>query len=311
MSGLMTVFWKELGDAFTSKRFIMLFGLIALAGVFAIYVAAQTIKDVAPEAQFVFLKLFTVSGERLPSFLTFIAFFVPVVGIALGFDAINGEKNSGTMSWLLSQPIFRDTVINGKFLSGIATIAVMLVSICLLVTGVGLRMIGVPPSPEEMIRLLAFLTVGIVYGAFWLALAMLFSILFRRVATSVLASVAVWIFFMFFMFMVAGIVADVLAPVDEAARVEELRRNAEISRMVMRISPITLFQEAMTTLLDPLKRTLGFVTLAEIRWWIPGALPLGQSLLLVWPHLVGLIAMTVVCFALSYAKFMRDEIKST
>ena len=311
MQGLITVFEKELADDFTSKRFMILFALILLAGLFAIYVAAQTIKEVAPEAQFVFLKLFTTSGEGLPSFLTFIVFFVPIVSIALGFDAINNERNSGTMSRLLSHPIFRDAVINGKFLAGVVSIAIMLLSIVMLVAGVGLRMIGVPPSSEEIIRLMAFLAIGVVYGAFWLGLAILFSIFFRRVATSALASIAVWIFFIFFMPMLAGVVANMLVPIDEAARPAELLRNAEVSGMIMRISPTTLFQEAVITLLDPLIRTLGFVTLAEIGWMIPGPLSLSQSLLLVWPHLASLIALTVVCFAISYVKFMREEIRSS
>ena len=39
-------------------------------------------------------------------------------------------------------------------------------------------------------------------------------------------------------------------------------------------------------------------------------LPLGQSLLVVWPQLTGLIAATVICFAISYIMFMRREIRS-
>ncbi len=113
------------------------------------------------------------------------------------------------------------------------------------------------------------------------------------------------------MFMVAGLVANMLVPIDEASRPAELLRNAEVGRMVMRVSPITLFQEVVVTLLDPLIRTLGFITLAEIGWMIPNPLSLGQSLLLVWPHLVSLMALTAVCFAISYVKFMREEIRST
>ena len=194
MSGLITVFWKELADNFSRWRFIILFALVLLAGVFSIFVAAETFMEAVsepatayegPPSRFIFLALFTTSGEALPySFLDFIVFLVPWVGIALGFDAINSERNSGTLSRLLSQPIFRDAVINGKFLAGVATIAVMLVSIVMLVGGVGLRMIGVPPNAEEIIRLMTFLIVSIIYGAFWLGLAMLFSIFFRRVATS-------------------------------------------------------------------------------------------------------------------------------
>jgi ABC-2 type transport system permease protein len=180
----MTVFRKELADDFTSWRFIILFALVFLAGVFTLYVDGQNIgREVTGTTQFIFLKLYTTSDQTLPGILQFLnlvaVFFVPIVGIALGFDAINEERNSGTMSRLLSQPIYRDAVINGKFLAGVVTIAIMITSIVLLVAGVGLRMLGVPPSSEEVIRLIIFLVVTIFYGAFWLGLAILFSIRYR------------------------------------------------------------------------------------------------------------------------------------
>jgi len=317
MSGLMTVFYKELADAFSRWRFIILFALVLIAGVFAIYVAAESISEAVgkAETELVFLKLFTTSGETMPSFLTFIVFFVPIVGVALGFDAINSERNSGTLSRLLSQPIYRDAVINGKFLAGIVTIGILMTSIILLVAGVGLRMIGGPPGPEEVWRLIFFLAATIVYGAFWLGLAMLFSIFFRRVATSALAAIAVWIFFIFFMLMFAGFIADIIAPVDQSSAYQETVRNAQLQIMAMRASPITLYQEAVTVLLVPGLRTMGqmlqLLTSGVSEWMLPNPLSLDQSLLIVWPHLVALIALTVVCFAISYIKFMREEIRST
>ena len=326
MSGLVTVFWKELADNFSSWRFIILFLLVLLAGLFAIYLAAENIREVVGETsesyfataemRFVFLKLYTTSGQIVPfSFLTFITFLMPIVGIALGFDAINSERNNGTLSRLLSQPIFRDTVINGKFLAGVATISILLVSIVMLVAGVGLRMIGVPPSAEEIIRLIAFLAVAIVYGSFWLGLAMLFSIFFRRVATSALGSIAVWIFFIFFMLMLAGLIADVVAPTDQQSTPQEVFRNTEVRIMVMHVSPTTLFEEAATILLAPGARTMGQLLQLQTsdvsNFMLPSPLPLAQSLLIVWPQIVSLIALTVICFAVSYIKFMREEIRST
>ena len=326
MAGLITVFWKELADNFSSWRFIILFLLVLLAGVFAILLAAENIREgvgetsesyfATPEFRFVFLKLYTTSGQIIPfSFLTFITFLIPIVGISLGFDAINSEKNSGTLSRPLSQPIFRDTIINGKFLAGVATISILLVSIVMLVAGVGLRMIGVPPNAEEIIRLIAFLAVAIIYGAFWLGLAILFSIFFRRVATSALGSIAVWIFFIFFMIMLAGLIANMVAPVDQQSTQQEILRNTEVRIMAMHISPTTLFEQAATIILAPGARTMGQLLQLHIsdvsNFMLPNPLPLTQSLLVVWPQIVSLIALTVICFAISYIKFMREEIRST
>ena len=294
MSGLITVFWKELADDFTRWRFIILFALVLAVGVFAIYMDAQYITTAVTETRFVFLQLYTTSGQALPLFIFFLVFFLPIVGIALGFDAINSERNSGTMSRLLSQPIFRDVVINGKFLAGVVTIAIMLVSMVMLVGGVGIRMIGVPPSSEEVIRLMAFLAVGIIYGAFWLGIAMLFSIFFRRVATSALASIAVWVF------------SIILFAIPLFAQL-----GGQLGLTIMHISPITLFWQVIFILLVPGARPLGQILQSGPRAIPTSALSVDQSLLIVWPYLVSLIALTVVCFAISYTIFMREEIRST
>lgn len=318
MRGLMTVFRKELADDFTSWRFLILFALVFLAGVFTLYVDGQNIgREVTGTTQFIFLKLYTTSDQTLPGILQFLnlvaVFFVPIVGIALGFDAINEERNSGTMSRLLSQPIYRDAVINGKFLAGVVTIAIMITSIVLLVAGVGLRMLGVPPSSEEVIRLIIFLVVTIFYGAFWLGLAILFSIFFRRVATSALASIAVWIFLFFFMPMLAGLIANTVVPLDQAATAEEYFSNLGVQSTVLQLSPVRLYQEAISVILVPGYRTLGqMIQLmgAGSVSLLPNPLSLGQSLLMVWPHLVSIVALTTVCFAVSYVKFMREEIRA-
>jgi len=85
MSGLIAVFWKELADNFSSRRFIILFLLVYLAGIATIYVAAQNIRGgVTETTEFIFLRLFIVSGENLPfSFPFFLSLFIPIVGIAL------------------------------------------------------------------------------------------------------------------------------------------------------------------------------------------------------------------------------------
>ena len=73
MKALMAVFWKELADDFTSRRFLILFPLVFLAAVSAAYVAAQGLKPVYGSEEevevirFVFLKVFTVSSGALPS----------------------------------------------------------------------------------------------------------------------------------------------------------------------------------------------------------------------------------------------------
>jgi len=316
MSGFMAIFWKELADHFTSKRFIILSLLIYLAGLATIYVAAQNIRSgVTEDTQFIFLRLFIVSGKTLPfSFPLFLSIFIPIVGISLGFDAINSERTSGNLSRLLAQPVYRDSVINAKFMAGLVTLAILVVSIVAIVAGMGLRMIGVPPSAEEVLRLFAFIFASIIYGAFWMSLAVLFSVFFRRTATSALASIALWIFLFLFMSMIARVIAGAVVPIDQSSSVELITQNDELYRMISRISPGTLYGEAAQVLLMPElgnpSATLMMVSIYTAGM-IPSPLPLGQSLLIIWPQLVSLIALAALCFAISYIKFMREEIRAT
>jgi ABC-2 type transport system permease protein len=258
--------------------------------------------------------MFIVSGEALPfSFPLFLSLFIPVVGIALGFDAVSGERASGTLSRLLSQPVYRDSVINGKFLAGLATLSVLVASIVALVAGMGLRMIGVPPNAEEILRIFGLVVLSVVYGAFWMSLAVLFSVFFNRTATSALASIAIWIFLLLFMSMIARLIAGAVVPIDPNSTAEQIVRFEEIYRMISRISPNTLYAEAFAALMTPELGTLSVMLLQESisSGMIPTPLPLSQSLSLIWPQITGLVALTALCFAMSYIKFMREEIRST
>ncbi len=316
MSGLLTIFKKELADHFASWRFIILFSLVLLAGTFAAVTAAQHIRSTQTDPNFIFLKLFVGSSDSgsLFSFLDFVKWFIPVVGIALGFDAINGEKASGTMSRLLSQPVYRDTVINGKFMAGVVTLAVMLTSVILLVAGFGMRVIGLPPTSEEIARLLFFLIISVVYGSFWMALSVLFSVLFRRVATSALASIGVWAFFVLFWSPIAGALSRAIEP--PGTTVETLARYGQMNLALLHVSPSVLFEEAMSVVLDPGARSYSQLLRlltgnGGIEFLLANPLSLGQSAVVVWPQMVGLFVLTVVCFAISYVKFMREEIRAT
>jgi len=300
---------KELADYFTSIRVLVMFFLILFASAAGLFAAYQGMRG-GGAGEFVFLKLFTTSGEMLPSLIFFIGLFVPIIGIALGFDAINSERTGGTLSRILSQPVFRDSVINGKFLAGMVTLSVMMFAMLLLVSGYGLRMIGVPPTAEEIIRLFIYLFLTIIYGAFWMGLAVLFSVLFRKVAVSLLFSLALWLFFSFFILMIAPAIANAIAPTADGSAAEIIR-NAELRQMLLRFSPNTLFQEATTVLLLPVMRSLGVITMSQAAYMIPNPVSLGQSLILIWPHLTSLVSLSAICFAISYMLFMRQEIRPT
>jgi ABC-2 type transport system permease protein len=264
-----------------------------------------------------FLWLFTSTG-KLFSFVQFIGFFGPLIGIFLGFDSINRERVSRTLSKLASQPIYRDSIINAKYLAGVTTIAVVLVGIVLIISGLGIRLIGVVPGSEEVLRLAIYVITSILYVSFWLGIAILFSVVFRSTATSALASLAVWIFFSFFVGLGAGFMADAVAPISQSGSNVDpnvLIKHEEVQRTVSLFSPMNLYNDATTTVLDPTRKTtrgLVFVgpleRLSLSRFQNP--LPLLQSLIIVAPYLISIVAITFLCFGVCYLVFMRQEIRT-
>ncbi|HXF81411.1 MAG TPA: ABC transporter permease [bacterium] len=309
-TGLWAVTLKELADHLSSIRMQLLEGLIFLTALGSAYAAAQELRATVAEDPFLYLKLFTTAREPLPSFIAFLGFLIPLVAIALGFDAVNGEHNRRTLSRILSQPIYRDAVLLGKFLAALGTLAISLLALWLLVTGLGLVRLGVVPSGEEVARGLLFLLATLAYAGIWLALAMLFSVVFRQPATSALAAIAVWLFVAVFWDIITGVAAAAVHPAASGDPFEELAQT-QLRQLLARLSPNTLYGEVLLVLLNPEVRSLGPIFLAQLEGAVLGTpLPLGQSLLLAWPQLTGLLAALLVCFAGGYVLFQRQEVRA-
>jgi ABC-2 type transport system permease protein len=317
MNGIRAIVRKELADHFSSYRFIILFALIAMVSLITTYMVGMGLKEElsgVAKPKFVFLMLFTSTGP-LFSLVQFVAFFGPLIGLVLGFDSINRERSAGTLSKLASQPIYRDAIINGKFLSGVITITIMLASILLVVSGLGLVLIGVVPGVEELWRMVIYLIISIFYIAFWLGMSILFSIIFRGIATSALATLAIWIFFSFFVSMGASVVANAVVPGDVSKNFEMLMKRIRVQRAVSLLSPMQLYNDSTAIIIDPMRKTTrSFVLMGPLerlslsRFERP--LALSQSIYVVIPHMISLIAITFICFGVSYAVFMKQEIRS-
>ncbi|MEA5003898.1 MAG: ABC transporter permease subunit [Christensenella sp.] len=312
-AGFSALYRKELADQFKGKRFLIMLLLIAVIAIISVYSAGQGIQTAINEGSVstsVFLSLFTSSGGSLPSFVSFLSFLGPIVGIILGFDAINGERSKRTLSRLVSQPIYRDSILNGKFWAGVTVIAMMIFTLGLIVAGVGIIMTGIPPTMDELLRLLVFLVFTVVYMALWLSISTLFSIVFRHAATSVLSGIAIWVFLTFFMGIIASSIANGVYPVTDQSTTSVVLSNYNLAGGVSRISPATLYSESVSTILDPSVRSIGVILTSQVDRAVTGALSIDQSILLVWPHLIGLLAITMICFAISYVVFMRQEIRA-
>ena len=307
---------KELGDHLRSSRFVILLLLMALAGLAAVHSASGGIRDAAvgaADVPSVFLYIFTLSPNRIPSFVELIGLIGPLLGIVFGFDAVNGERAQRTLPRLVSQPIHRDDVINGKFAAGMAVIGLVLVSVVVLIGGFGLLRLGIVPHPQEILRLVLWVVVTFLYVAVWLAFGLLLSVLVRRAATAALIGFGVWLLLTIFGGLITSFIGGLLALAADASA-DTILGSLQLQQLITRLLPSTLYNEISLVLLNPsvtqISTPATIDQFQQAQQQIPTLFSLDQSVLLVWPHVVALVALTVACFAAAYVSFMRQEVRA-
>ncbi len=96
-----------------------------------------------------------------------------ILGIAMGFDLVTKEKESKSLKILLAHPVYRDQVINGKTLGGIAAILLAL-GITMAASGAILLLSGIVPELSELLPILIFCaaTFLLIFGFFSIAIFM-------------------------------------------------------------------------------------------------------------------------------------------
>lgn len=312
-------FWvmvrKETGDHIRSWRFIVMLILIVLTFFGALYMALKNLDTAIsnvndPNRGFIYLKLLTTSDGTLPTFHIFLGFLGPLLGIALGFDAINSERNNGTLIRLMAQPVYRDNLLLAKFLGALIVVSALLLFLILLMIGAGMLITGVPIEMTEVFRILGFLVMSILYVGFWLSLSILLSVSFKSAATSALTAIGIWLFFAVFYRLIISVVISSILPSPDVLGQEDLMSYNNLVLTLRRISPNQLYTDSVTTLLIPSVRSLGPLTMEQMSGAIPSPLSIRESFMIVWPQVTGLVASTVVCFAATYYLFMRREIRS-
>jgi ABC-2 type transport system permease protein len=293
--------------------------MAAIISFMTTYMAAINLKEAlegTSKPGFVFLMLFSTPGAIF-SLLQFVAFFGPLIGIVLGFDSINRERVQGTLIKLLSQPIHRDSVINGKFLASMITVGIMLLSIILVVSGFGLFILGVIPGSEELVRLALFFVLSLFYIGFWLALSMLFSVVFKSITTSALAAFVLWIFLSFFL----PLLGDVLAKAGTSQEINKLSetelfiKQTKIKETIELGSVMALFSKSSSLLIDPTRKTVSsIVVMGPVEKFLSSRfknpLSLDQSLLVIYPYALTIVALTILCFGISYTVFILQEVRT-
>jgi Cu-processing system permease protein len=161
--------------------------VLAVAIIFALFALAIAYFGAAQQGE-VGLRNVDVTVASLVSLVTYL---VPLIALILGYDAIVGEKERGSLELMLSMPITRFEILSGKYL-GLAT---ALASSTVLGFGAGLLPLASALSVSDGFHYAGFVGSAILMGLAFLSISMLVSVLaLDRVRASGVA-IGLWFFF--------------------------------------------------------------------------------------------------------------------
>lgn len=121
------------------------------------------------------------------------AIVLSLFAILFGYDAINGEKERGTLALSFANSVPRDQYILGKIVGSFLALIIPLM-IPILIGCLMLPLLGVPMNADSWLRLAMVILTGTMYFAVFLTLSVFISTLTQRSSTSFLTLVVAWVF---------------------------------------------------------------------------------------------------------------------
>lgn len=204
MNKSLTIARREFTDAITSRRFWLIAGLFLLLYVANIYGVGVGFRM---GEVFGSNRLMLQIGSNVASTLAFLA---PLLGIALAFDAISGERERGTLRVLLSRPLYREDVINGKMISAAAVIGLTITASALLSVSASILLQGITVTSDDIVRLGFFVGVSILFSFAYYAVSLFISTFSDKSGHSLTIGLGVWIFFAFILPILASFIASAI-----------------------------------------------------------------------------------------------------
>ena len=224
------------------------------------------------------------------------AFLLPLVIISMGYLAIAGERESGSIKYLLGLPNSRREVLLGKFV-GRSALALTAVGISLVV-GAGMLLFQFGTIPVEY---LYYSTLTCLFAVVFIALAVGLSALADTRGKAMAATIGTYVFFSF-IWVVPGI-----NPNDSVAFVVEdllgMDATPELYQFVQNLSPVFAYGGAVDAIVfgAPEGENPGPNTLDPAASDVPFYLS-DQFLVLL------LVAWIVVPLAIGYLRFRSAEL---
>ena len=305
MGGLITITKKEFLDHISSRKFMILFGTLLTAVIVSAIQAANEYTTTIQQEGFK-NELFGLN-IALSGIVQNIMLVGALLTITMSFDLINGERQRGSLKVLLSYPVYRDTVINGKFLGGLATIVLVAGTTILAGLGVFIGLSGAPQSSDNLVRYILFFAITILFLTLFLGVGLLFSTILKDPTSSLLGALFFWVASATLIPQIAYTVASIANPVSFKVYegVVYLGEGADFEQLnfILRlISPTLNYQSTIDTILSTFQVVYDSKTRGVLN------ISVNQAIIDVLPNIFFLLAATILVFSACYWQFTRQEV---
>jgi ABC-2 type transport system permease protein len=357
--GLFNVARKEFIGHLTSKRFIVILGLFLIISALAMHQGIDNynerldtykeqlsqIKE-GPEGPVGWM-------PEKPSIMlvfTFMSSYILMLGailaIAMGFDLLSKEKETRSLKSVLSCPVFRDEIINGKALGGTLAL-VFAMGTALLISLAILLIFSIVPSMNELAAIFVFGIVSIVFLIAYFAIALMMSTVSRDSGSALIYTLVIFFILGSLLPIVGSTVADMVSGelperpafhlhahetneseghIYKEGTEEEMQQYQEelkaywakrrpITETFNIISPNMNYQKIAFLISNPqiysvvYEQSSPLTSTGYSTFGGETAPGLQEVLGKVWKNILALISFSVVFFAIAYIKFMRMDIR--
>ncbi|MCE5338833.1 MAG: ABC transporter permease [Methanomicrobiaceae archaeon] len=316
-----TVARKEFADQVTGWRFLVILALflgIALAGTYSGVGSYERDLDRYTQELATMDDRFDEPGRMVMpskppvenvycSMFLMLIFYGSLLAIAVGFDLVSGEKESRSLKSLLSHPVYRDEVINGKALGGIALLAIVVGGVLLISTAL-LLVFSIVPSPDDLWMILTYAGITLLLLVTFFSIALAFSTLCRESGSALLLAVVVFI-------LLSSVIPYTTANIGTALMMEKPDPaayggdtgsegyQAEITAYYEQLNLIASFRN----LLSPGMAADNLIQ--EMRNSPSSGATFEDTLGKIWSSVAALAVYPIVFFAIAYTRFLRMDIR--
>ena len=195
LTQILTLAAKEFRDRLRNRW------VLAVALVFTVFSLVITYFGGAQQGQLGLRSIeFTIT-----SLVSLVIYLIPLIALLLGFDAVVGERERGSLDLLLALPITRLELLLGKYLGLAAALTLSTLTGFALVALLLFRQFGA----AGLYHYVGFMVSSVLLGLAFLSLAVLMSVIARERTRASGLAIALWFFFVlvFDLLLLGGLVA--------------------------------------------------------------------------------------------------------